>query len=144
MKILPTAILTTALAAMSIGTALALPTPGQGGGYYGSAEFVGPTGMVVGPYPTYWECNAAFQAALHNHINNHGEQLESVTPCHYRPPFSVGHDHHYELMVEARDPGESEHVGNLLLDKATRLRDTYHVDDYERDMREFVEMTNRK
>lgn len=144
MKILRTAILVTSLAAMSIGTALAMPTVGQGGGYYGGAEFVGPTGMTVGPYPTYMQCDNALQAGLYNHTHNHGEQLESLTPCHYRPPYSVAHDHYYELQVVARDPGESGRVGTLLLDQVKRLREAYHMDDYERDLGEFVEITNRK
>lgn len=144
MKRLHSAILTAGLALACIATASAAPTIGSGGGYYGSADFVGPTGMVVGPYPTYAECYAAFQAALHNQVHNHGQVVQSISPCHYRPPFGYAqpYNEYYELAVSGNDGASSAENAMELLREVTRIRAAYRVDEFDQALKALILVTD--
>lgn len=110
--------------------ALAAPTTGSGGGYYGGADYVGPGGMTVGPYATYAECNAALQAGIAYHVANHGEVVETVYPCSYRPPYSIANpDVGFE--VELGDGGSTGGDPGGVLADYTRLRQRFNIDRFD-------------
>jgi hypothetical protein len=116
----------------------AAPPIGSGGGYYGSADSVGPTGSVVGPYATYADCAAALQAAINNQVNNHGEVVESVHPCTYRPPFSgvlhglVGLD--AVISIQSDTPGGSLDEATAVFEEVARIRQQYQSDRFDAEM----------
>ncbi|HPF74804.1 MAG: hypothetical protein H7A20_05375 [Rhodanobacteraceae bacterium] len=143
MKKLHTAIAAAGLAIMGMGSAFAALTPGSGAGYFGGAWYDSNQGSVVGPYPTYYACNQALQAAINNATNNFGWTVTSVSPCHYNPPFAPVQKHeYYELAVVSDGPGDSGNVAGALLDEASKLRETYRIDAYDKALKAFIEIVD--
>lgn len=104
--------------------------------YYGSAEYLNTTaGSTVGPYSTAAACEAALEVAIDNAVNNHGYEVESVSPC--TPRWSVHgtwpelQAAPYTLAVLAGSPGESLTVTRMLLKEVRRVRQTYRASEYE-------------
>ena len=125
------------------GSAFAALTPGSGAGYFGGAWYDSNQGSVVGPYPTYYACNQALQAAINNATNNFGWTVTSVSPCHYNPPFAPVQKHeYYELAVVSDGPGDSGNVAGALLDEASKLRETYRIDAYDKALKAFIEIVD--
>ena len=87
--------------------ATAALTPGTGGGYYGSAWYNSGQGSVVGPYPTYQQCQTALQNALNNAVYNFGWSIVSVDYCHYNPPAPM-------VMHELSPVEGLDYVGGIM------------------------------
>ena len=109
--------------------AQALHQSGAGAGYYGSAQYDGNAGGVVGPYSTWFACNQALQSMLYNAVNLHNHTIVSVTPCSYRSNILVAHEIHVRLG--AGSPGESLGASKIVLEEISRVRDEFRADDYE-------------
>jgi hypothetical protein len=136
----------TSIRTLSLGLLLALAAAGHAHAvaplqgvyvYYGSADFTaGSAGLVVGPYATATECQAALDAAIDNAVNNQGYQIESVSPCIGHWAFSGGGVPEmdaapYTLAVLADSPGESGGIAHVLLDEVAAARKTFQIDQYE-------------
>lgn len=114
----------------------AAPPIGTGGGYYGTATYgSGQGGSVVGPYPTYAQCDAALNAAINNAVNNFGYTLTAVHYCFYRPPFTGVFLEYTGLVIQSPDPRESLAEATALLEEIGRVRARYDADQYEADLR---------
>lgn len=102
--------------------------------YYGSAEYVGGGGSVVGPYSTPGDCQDALEDAITNAVENLGKQLNVVHPCMPRWSFRglpQGEAAPYTLAVVAGSPDESLKVTRMLLEEVRRARVAYRADEYE-------------
>jgi hypothetical protein len=120
------------------GAAQADNVPGQGSGYFGSAEYQSGFEQLVGPYDNWTDCNDALTAAIDNATNNFGETLIAVDGCGYSS--GIGHpiDNNIHLLVAAESPKESAEIGKLLLAEVGHARNRYRVDDYEALLRAIV------
>lgn len=130
---------------LSAGLLLALSLSGQARAeapyqgvfvYYGSADFtLTGSGLVVGPYPSYSECDAALNAAIDNAVNNQGYQIADIQPCsgHWAIHGGVTEMEAapYTLEVLAGTSGESGGVAHVLLEEVAAARKTFQIDQYE-------------
>jgi hypothetical protein len=126
------------------GPARADNVPGQGSGYFGSAEYQSGFEQLVGPYDNWTDCNDALTAAIDNATINFGETLVAVDGCGYS--FGIGHpvDNNIHLLVAAESPKESAEIGKLLLGEVGLARSRYRVDDYEAQLRAIVKASGGK
>lgn len=118
--------------------------PGQGAGYFGSAEYESGFEQVVGPHQTWAECNDALLAAIDNATNNFGETLVAVDGCGYSSGISHPIDDDIHLLVAAESPKESAEIGKLLLAEVARARSRHRVDEYEATLRAIVRASGGK
>lgn len=125
-----------ALALGCAGTALAAPPVGSGGGYYGSAWFDSGQGIVVGAYPTWYECNQFLQQGIQYRVSNWGWTVTELNGCAYRPPFGMAIEFEKEtaLSIVAPDPDGSLAEVERILAAIERLRARYNVDAYEAEL----------
>ena len=123
MKILCTAILATGLAVMSVGTALATPPIGSGGGYFGGAWFDSGQGITSGPHSNYHSCTVALQNSIDYRVTNWGWAVVTLEPCSHTPPYGYAVAH-YELQVWAEDLGQFADIATGLLYEAASLPET--------------------
>lgn len=105
--------------------------------YYGSADFVGVNhpGVTVGPLSSAGACEDALDAAIANAVENHGYEVESVSPCLPRWSFNGGlplmDAAPYTLLVDGGSPRESLDVARLLLGEVRAAREAYRAAEFE-------------
>lgn len=127
------------LAALALGlatSAVAAPPVGTGGGYYGSAWFDSGQGIIVGAYPTWYECNQQLQSGIQYRVTNWGWTVTELNGCAYRPPFGTVIKFEKELAVriEAPDAEGSLVEAERILRSIERLRARYDIDAYEAEL----------
>lgn len=125
--------LAAALTLAAPAAALAMVNVGGGGGYYGGADYVGPTGITIGPYSTYAECNAMLQAEMAYDVAHQGAVVETVYPCKWRPPYAIANDEGFE--VELAGGGSTGGDPGVVLEEYTRLRQRYNLDRFDAELK---------
>jgi hypothetical protein len=112
--------------------AMAAPVPGSGGGYFGTAWFNAGQGIVVGAYPTWTECNYAFQQALNLRVNEWGWTVTEINPCSYQPPFgTVQVQREHAIALDPTGPEASLEDANRVLGELKAIRESFRADEYE-------------
>lgn len=118
------------LAGSSLATAA--PVPGSGGGYYGSAWFTNQSGIVVGAYPTWAECDYYFQQALTIRVQEWGYTVSELNPCSYKPPFgSIQFEIELGIRVDPSSPVDSLDDSFRILGELKSVREQFRADEYE-------------
>jgi hypothetical protein len=127
-----------------VGSAHADNVPGAGAGYFGGATYDSQQGSIVGPYPTWIECNDALQNAIDNAVYNFGWTVISIDSCGYNAGLAHNIDYDIHLLVEAESPKESAEIGKLLLGEVQRVRGQYRADSYEAALRAIANASGGK
>lgn len=130
--------------AVGAGAVHADDVPGQGAGYFGSAEYQSGFEQLVGPYQTWPDCNGALLAAIDNATSNFGETLVAVDGCGYSSNINHPIDNDIHLLVAAESPKVSAEIGKLLLAEVARARSRHRVDEYEAMLRAIVRASGGK
>jgi hypothetical protein len=125
------------IACLSIGHAE--QAPGEGAGYYGSAEYSNGGSSLVGPFATWIECSSALEAAVENAANNNADNgswsVISVSGCgfyhHYFANVAEAAPHLIELDIVANSPWDSVRKVRDLLRRVRETRARHAADEYE-------------
>lgn len=105
--------------------------------YYGTAQFVGGGGVVVGPFSNGDVCNDALDQAIADKVEQFGYVVDSVSPCWPRWSFKdslpavEAAPGDFTLYVGASLPGESLAVTRMLLKEVRAARAAYRAAEYE-------------
>ena len=105
--------------------------------YYGTAQFVGGGGVVVGPFSNGDVCNDALDQAIADKVEQFGYVVDSVSPCWPRWSFKdslpavEAAPGDFTLYVGATLPGESLAVTRMLLKEVRDARAAYRAAEYE-------------
>lgn len=110
----------------------AAPLVGSGGGYFGTAWFTNGSGIVVGAYPTWAECNTAFQQSLQYRVDNWGWVVSEINHCSYTPPFGgLQVQKETAIAIRSNDAAGSLAEAERIMRTVQSIRSRFNADAYE-------------